>query len=156
MDFKHFQSLVDNLFSYNDEGLVTRYHEVKPETLNPLVLAYIGDAYFNLYMRGRLLTYEQNKVQILHSFGAKMVSAKYQAIAYQEIESDLTETEMAVFKRGRNAKCNVPKSATVQEYRCSTGFEALLGFLYLKKDFVRLNEIVDKVFLIISQKLAKK
>lgn len=156
MDFKHFQSLVDNLFSYNDEGLVTRYHEVKPETLNPLVLAYIGDAYFNLYMRGRLLAYEQNKVQILHSFGAKMVSAKYQAIAYQEIESDLTETEMAVFKRGRNAKCNVPKSATVQEYRCSTGFEALLGFLYLKKDFVRLNEIVDKVFLIISQKLAKK
>ena len=156
MDFKHFQSLVDNLFSYDDKGLITRDHEVKPETLNPLVLAYIGDAYFNLYMRGRLLASEQNKVQILHSFGAKMVSAKYQAIAYKEIEDDLSEDELAVFKRGRNAKCNVPKSATVQEYRCSTGFEALLGLLYLKKDFERLNEIVDKTFLIISQRLSKK
>ena len=60
MDFKHFQTLVDNLFSYDDAGLVTRYQDVKPETLNPLVLAYIGDAYFNLYMRGRLLAFEQN------------------------------------------------------------------------------------------------
>ena len=156
MDFKHFQTLVDNLFSYDDAGLVTRYQDVKPETLNPLVLAYIGDAYFNLYMRGRLLAFEQNKVQILHSFGAKMVSAKYQSVAYKEIEAELTELEQAVFKRGRNAKCNVPKSATVQEYRCSTGFEALLGFLYLKKDFARLTALVDKTFLITAQNLAKK
>ena len=98
MDFKHFQTLVDNLFSYDDAGLVTRYQDVKPETLNPLVLAYIGDAYFNLYMRSRLLAFEQNKVQILHSFGAKMVSAKYQAVAYKEIEAELTELEQAVLK----------------------------------------------------------
>lgn len=77
-----------------------------------------------------------------------MVSAKYQAVAYKEIEAELTELEQAVFKRGRNAGCNVPKSATVQEYRCSTGFEALLGFLYLKKDFARLTALVDKTFLL--------
>lgn len=157
MQFDHFKFLVDSLFSADESGAVKKkYCEVRPEALNPLVLAYIGDAYFNLFIRGKLLAYEQNKVQVLHRFGAQIVSAVWQAKAYHGIEVMLSEAEVAVFKRGRNAKSHVPKSASVAEYRTSTGFEALLGYLYLKEDYDRLYELVEKSFEIISQAMMEQ
>ncbi|QJW48803.1 hypothetical protein HA075_26300 [bacterium BFN5] len=76
-----------------------------------------------------------------------------QAHGYKGIESILTEEEIAVVRRGRNAKSNVPKSATISEYRYSTGFEALLGSLYLSEKFDRLSEIAEKAFVVISREM---
>ena len=117
--------------------------EVK--TLSPLVTAYIGDAYFHLYVRTRLLTVTR-RIQNLHDLSAEIVSATAQAEAYSKIESQLTDSEREIFRRGKNAKSHAPRSATVSEYHASTGFESLLGELYLKKNFERLNEICDFAF----------
>ena len=94
-------------------GVQQRYDSVDPKTLHPLVLAYIGDAYFHLFVRGRILSYEQSKVQVLHQFSAQMVSAVWQDKAYRAIESLLTEEEKAVYKRGRNAKSHAPRSQRI-------------------------------------------
>lgn len=115
---------------------------VDTRELSPLVTAYIGDAYFHLYVRTRLLQ-KTHKIDKLHDLSAKIVSATFQANAYKKIEKYLTEDERTIFKRGRNAKSHAPRVATVQEYHASTGFEALLGELYLKKNFARLDEICE-------------
>ncbi len=155
MKFDQFQFLIDNAFGAcdGDGPPPIKYADTPVQQLNPLVLAYIGDAYFNLYVRTKLLSYEQNKVRVLHTFGAKAVSATMQAIAYRSIEGELTEQEKSIVRRGRNAKSTVPKSATVGEYRSSTGFEALLGYLYLEKNYDRLSEIVEKSFIIITREM---
>ena len=119
------------------------------KTLSPLVTAYIGDAYFHLYVRTRLLTVTR-KIQNLHDLSTKIVSAVAQAEAYKKIEPHLTDDERDIFRRGRNAKSHAPRSATVAEYHASTGFESLLGELYLKKNFSRLNEICDLAFTSLS------
>lgn len=156
MNFDHFKHLVANIFVQGAEGngaLPAKYNSISAKRLHPLVLAYIGDAYFTLYVRTRLLAYEQNKVRVLHNFDAKMVSAVMQACAYRSIEGMLSEDELAIVRRGRNAKVNVPKSATIAEYRCSTGFEALLGYLYLAENFDRLSEIAENAFVVISREM---
>ena len=117
--------------------------EVK--TLSPLVTAYIGDAYFHLYVRTRLLSVT-HKINKLHDLSAEIVSAVAQAAAYKEIESQLTDDERDIFRRGRNAKSHAPRSATVAEYHASTGFESLLGELFLRKNFSRLDEICELAF----------
>ncbi len=156
MNFDHFKFLLDHAFQQGTGGegaLPAKYDSIPVERLHPLVLAYVGDAYFSLYIRTRLLAYEQNKVRVLHTFDAKMVSAAMQARGYKGIEGMLSEEELAVVRRGRNAKSNVPKSATVHEYRYSTGFEALLGWLYLSEKFERLSEIAEKAFVVISREM---
>ena len=117
--------------------------EVK--TLSPLVTAYIGDAYFHLYVRTRLLSVT-HKISKLHDLSADIVSAVSQAEAYKKIEPQLTDDERDIFRRGRNAKSHAPRSATVEEYHASTGFESLLGELFLKKNFSRLDEICESAF----------
>ena len=157
MKFDHFKFLVDSMFAPDDLGKVhKKYDAVDPKALNPLVLAYIGDAYFHLFVRGRLLGYEQNKVQILHQFSAQIVSAVWQAKAYLGIEKMLTEEEKAVFRRGRNDKSHAPKSASVAEYHMSTGFEALLGTLYLTEKYDRLYELAEASFEIISEAMMQQ
>lgn len=155
MKFDQFQFLVNNAFGEGtgDGAPPVKYTETQPERLHPLVLAYVGDAYFTLYVRTQLLSYEQNKVRVLHTFGSKIVSATMQALAYKTLENDLTEEEQGVARRGRNAKSTVPKSATVGEYRASTGFETLVGYLYLTKQHERLSEIVEKAFAVISREM---
>ena len=133
-----------------------RYDHVDVKQLNPLVLAYVGDAYFHLFVRTRLLSYEQAKVQALHSFSAQIVSAVWQAKAYQGIEERLTEEEKGIYRRGRNAKSHAPRSASVAEYHASTGFEALLGSLYLSEQNERLYEIAEASFQIISEMMMKE
>ena len=115
------------------------------KTLSPLILAHIGDAYFHLYIRTRLLQVTHN-ITRLHDLSAEIVSAPAQAKLYSEIENLLTDDEQDIFRRGRNAKSHAPRRATVAEYHASTGFEALLGELYLKKNFTRLDEICELAF----------
>ena len=157
MKFDHFKMLVEMMFQPDGAGgVLQRYDYVDVRQLNPLVLAYVGDAYFHLYVRTRLLSYEQAKVQALHSFSAQMVSAVWQAKAYQKIEDKLTEEEKAIFRRGRNAKSHAPRSSTVAEYHASTGFEALLGSLYLSEQNERLYEIAEMSFQVISQAMMQE
>ena len=156
MNFDHFQKLVDNFFVVNEAGELApgKYEDIPVERMPALVLAYIGDAYFTLYVRSRLLAYEQNKVRVLHTFDAKIVSAVMQSKAIKALEPELLPEEADIVRRGRNAKSTVPKSASIAEYRWATGFEALVGFLYLQKRQERLSEIVDKAFAVISREMA--
>ncbi|MBR2214497.1 MAG: ribonuclease III [Selenomonadaceae bacterium] len=152
MTFAHFKLLVDMMFVPDEQGGVfTRYKEIDADNLPPLVQAYIGDAYFHLFVRGKLLAYEQSKVQALHEFSAQIVSAVWQAKAYYGIAPLLTEAEEAIFRRGRNAKSHAPRSASVAEYHISTGFEALLGWLYLTQQNERLYTIAEAAFQVISR-----
>ena len=86
------------------------------------------------------------KIDKLHDLSAEIVSATFQADAYKKIEKYLTDDEKDIFRRGRNAKSHAPRVATVAEYHASTGFEALLGELFLNKKFARLDEICELVF----------
>ena len=115
------------------------------KTLSPLVLAHVGDAYFHLFVRTRLLQVTRN-VTKLHDLSAQIVSATAQAKIYRELETFLTDDERDIFRRGRNAKSHAPRKATVAEYHASTGFEALLGELFLRQNFSRLNEICERAF----------
>lgn len=152
MTFEHLKKLVDMMFVPDGSGgVLQRYDSVNPRELHPLVLAYIGDAYFHLFVRGRLLSYDQTKVQVLHQFSAQMVSAVWQDKAYRAIEPMLTEEEKSIYKRGRNAKSHAPRSASVAQYHSSTGFEALLGSLYLQEKNDRLYEIAEASFQVISK-----
>ena len=126
-----------------EEGLNFPADDIK--TLSPLVLAHIGDAYFHLYVRTSLLQVTHN-ITRLHELSAEIVSAIAQAKTYNAIENFLTDNERDIFRRGRNAKSHAPRKATVAEYHASTGFEALLGDLFLRKNFTRLEEICELAF----------
>lgn len=120
--------------------------------LNPILLAYIGDVVFSMYIRLRLLPVSSH-VRIVNDLGAKMVSAVYQCQAMAELKTKLTPEEETVFRRGRNAKSQVPKSASVYEYRMATAFEALLGYLFLEEREQRLHELLNEAFVIITEKM---
>lgn len=156
MKFDQFQFLAGQTFGHQvpDGQQQARFAEADARTLPPLVLAYVGDAFFNLYVRTRLLAFEQNHVRVLHSYGSRMVSATLQAHALRQLEEELSEEEQSMVRRGRNAKSTVPKSASVGDYRASTGLEALLGYLYLRGDEARLTALTDKIFVIISGRLS--
>ncbi len=122
--------------------------------MHPILLAYIGDSVFSLYIRLRLLP-TSSHVRIVSDIGSKMVSAVYQCKAMEALKETLTPEEADVFRRGRNAKSMVPKSATVYEYRLATAFEALLGYLLLEEREERLHELLDSSFAIIADKMNK-
>lgn len=115
---------------------------------NPLVLAYIGDTLYDLYVRSRLIAQNGDlSAHKLHVAAIRYVKAHGQSAAMAVLEEQLTEQELAAYKRGRNTKSyTVPKNADVGEYRRATGFEALLGWLYVKGDNDRLNEIMEMSF----------
>lgn len=113
--------------------------------LNGTALAYIGDAVYEVYVRDYLLHKGLTKVNALHKEAKQYVSAKAQSsIMARLIESELLTTEeLMVFKRGRNAKSHTSaKNTDVLTYKVSTGFEALLGYLYMSKQSDRLNELM--------------
>ncbi|MBP0727037.1 Mini-ribonuclease 3 [Bacillus sp. RG28] len=118
---------------------------VDARQLNSLALAYIGDAVYEIYVRHHLLTKGTVRPNQLHKAATSFVSAKGQAkIIKQMFTNDmLTEEEIAVVKRGRNAKSGtVPKNTDVQTYRYATAFEALIGYYYLLKQEERLQELI--------------
>ena len=97
-------------------------------------------------MRETLVLDANRPVNDLHKESVKYVSAKAQTVAFEKIKDDLTEDELAIFKRGRNAKVgHSPKSATDGEYHCATGVEALFGYLYLNNEIDRIKELFSKI-----------
>ncbi|MCH5585912.1 ribonuclease III [Shimazuella sp. AN120528] len=116
----------------------------KPDELPPLTLAYIGDAVQELYVRHHLVASGEVKPQRLQQIAIRYVSAAAQAHAIQMIMDQLTEDEIAVYKRGRNAKTtSISRRADVGKYRQGTGLETLLGYLYLMGQADRLQEIMQ-------------
>lgn len=111
--------------------------------LSPLKLAYLGDAVLDLYVRAYMVKNDMGKAGKLHKKAVSIVNATAQARFVQKIEPCLNETEADIFRRGRNAKSGMaPKNSPVADYRMATGFEALLGYLYVSGGYSRLNEIL--------------
>jgi len=111
---------------------------------NGLVLAYIGDAVYELKIREYLINSKLGKVNELHKSAINYTMAKSQAEIIDYLMDSLTEEEIEYYKRGRNTGgTHKPKNASLNEYRKATGFEALIGYLYLIKNEERLNQIVD-------------
>ncbi len=126
-----------NILNYTDLPMQN------PHLLPPLALAYIGDAVYELAVRRYLLAGGTVRANQLHRQAVKYVKASAQAKVLFALEDVLTDEEKDIVRRGRNAKSlHVPKGAGVMEYKHSTAFESLLGFLYLKGDKKRLNEIL--------------
>ncbi len=121
-----------------------------------LTLAYMGDVCWSLYIREHLIATGIYQVQILHTLAAEMVSAKWQARILYEIETLLNDRELKVTKRARNAHSSVPKSATVAEYRESTAFEALLGYLYLSGQAERLDFLLRRSLDFLAEEFRKQ
>ena len=110
--------------------------------MNPVVLAFVGDAAYTLYVRRRLALSHGFHTGELNRLAAEQVSAHGQSGALERILPLLTEEEEDIFRRGRNAKKPTKsKHATVGEYARSTGFEALLGYLYLTGQTARIEEL---------------
>ncbi|MCA1012884.1 Mini-ribonuclease 3 [Halobacillus halophilus] len=123
--------------------------------MKSLALAYMGDSVYELYVRKHLLESGKIQPQRLHKAAVKFVSAVSQAraVGYWQEEGILTEEEQAILRRGRNAKSgSVPKSTNVQTYRYSTGFEAVLGFLYLSGKTERLDELIEKTIQFVEER----
>ena len=119
--------------------------EEKARRLNPVVLAFIGDAAYSLYIREKLALASDYKTGTLQKLSSASVSAKGQAALLKNIEAKFTDTEREIFLRGRNAKKPTKsKNATVAEYNLSTGFEAVVGYLYLTGAYARLDDLLSE------------
>jgi ribonuclease-3 family protein len=119
--------------------------ETNVNVYSPLVLAYIGDAIYEVLIRTLVVNEGNCQVNKMHLKTREYVKASAQATMYFKIEPYLTPDEVSIFKRGRNAKsATKAKNASVTDYRNATGFEALIGYLYLNNEYKR---IVDLLYL---------
>jgi len=116
-------------------------------TINVIALAYLGDSIYEVYVRENLLKNGYSKVDDMQKEAVKYVSAKSQAIIIERLINDniLNEDEIDVVRRGRNYKRSIhPKNTDIITYKMSTGFEALIGYLYLK-DINRLKNVLEYI-----------
>ncbi|HHU70584.1 MAG TPA: ribonuclease III [Clostridiales bacterium] len=132
-----FANYIKNLFNLPDTDI---------KSYSPLTLAYIGDSVYDLVIKTTITWKGNAPVNKLHKKVTSIVKATAQAEHYHMIENMLTEEEMAVYKRGRNAKSfTSAKNAGVVEYRTATGLEALIGYMYLTGKTERIMEIMKPV-----------
>ena len=119
----------------------------KARELNPLVLAYVGDGVHTLYIRLIAVHSTTGKADKLHKFVTSKVNAKSQAECMQKILPLLTEEENDIFHRARNShQHSMAKNASVADYKLASGFEAVIGFLYLIGDNKRLSFLLDSCY----------
>ncbi|MBO5411797.1 MAG: ribonuclease III [Clostridia bacterium] len=112
--------------------------------ISPITLAFVGDATYSLYVRERLAKLATGKVGSFQRVASKILSAKGQSAFLEKVEPLFTQEEADVFRRGKNAKkATKAKSASSLEYNRSTGFEAVLGYLYLIGETARINELLS-------------
>ena len=117
--------------------------EVEAREYSPLALEYLGDAVYELSIRTFVMNHGNTQVNKMHKKTAGLVKAEAQANFYKVLEEELTEEEKAVYRRGRNAKSvTMAKHATMKDYRMATGFEALMGYLYLTEQMERMAELL--------------
>ena len=122
---------------------VLGYPVEDPRQIPALNLAYVGDTVYDLYIRAYLIHTHPETVHNLHLLSAQMVCAQGQARAFFALEPMLTEEELAIYRRGRNAHSGtVPKNANVTDYRVATGLETLLGHLWVLGREERVDELM--------------
>ena len=118
--------------------------DVDLKTYSPLTLAYIGDGIYELIVRSVVVNQGNTKASQLHRQTSQLVKAEAQSAMMEFLLPVMTEEEETVYRRGRNAKsATMAKNATVTDYRKATGFEALMGYLYLKDETERILELVS-------------
>ena len=135
------ESIKDNLTSDIWDVLVLK--SVSPRQLSPLVLAYIGDSIFDLVVKTKIVTAGNTQVNKMNRAASSIVKAESQSKMIGYLEDKLTEEEGSVYKRGRNAKSYTSaKNASISDYRRATGFEALMGYLYLSGQYEIIFELI--------------
>ncbi|MBR2570467.1 MAG: ribonuclease III [Paenibacillus sp.] len=129
------------------EGWMFPYPPSKPsQQMNPITLAYIGDAIYEVMVRQWILSQPNHRPHHMHREAISYVSAKAQAKLLGKLMDRLSEEEANVVRQGRNAKSQVPKNADVNDYRQATALEALVGYLYMENKLDRLREIAAVLF----------
>lgn len=131
----------------NFDGIIREKFDIKEvdiKTYSPLALAYIGDGIYDLIIRSIVVGKGNTSANQLHRRTSRLVKASAQSEMIEVLLPVLTQEEEAVYKRGRNAKSpTMAKNATMSDYRRATGFEALMGYLYLKGQMERILELVS-------------
>ena len=131
---------MEKSISYLKEQFQLESQDIR--SYSPLTLAYIGDAIYDLYIRTILVSRGNKQANKLHKEASSLVKAPTQSKMIEVLEPLFTQEEESVYKRGRNAKSyTTAKNATMGEYRRATGFEAVMGYLYLKDEFPRVVEL---------------
>lgn len=123
-----------------------RLTKAEARALGGLTLAFFGDSVYEVLVRERIVKGGTLPVNTLHKKAVEKVNAGFQSKAFEAIEPLLSEDELEIFKRGRNATGNnVPRSSNSKDYRRATGFEALFGYLYLIGENDRITELFEVV-----------
>lgn len=123
-----------------------RLYKMDYKQLNGLTLAYMGDAVYEIYIRKYVISLGYSKVNELHKRVIKFTSGNAQAMLMHSLleENLLTEEEINIFKRGRNSHVHTQrKNMNIQDYMDATGFEAIIGYLYLMENISRIEEIIE-------------
>jgi ribonuclease III family protein len=132
-------------------GMMERMKKA-PGEMSPLLLAYLGDAVYEVFIRSHLVARGFFRPHDLQREATRYVSAGAQAKVYRALEGELADEEREILKRGRNAKSgSVPKNAKVTDYRMSTGLEALIGYLYCLGEEQRLTQLMQKAIVTVEK-----
>ena len=142
-----FRNAATTILHSNEVTLMRFYNKsCDVNNLSPLTLAFVGDTVFDLFVREKLVCEANRPVNKLHKAATGYVSAAAQAKAAQKVLPELTERELSVLKRGRNAHTNhKAKNASEGDYHYATALEALFGYLYLSGELDRLRELFDLI-----------
>lgn len=127
------------------------FSKIDLQTVSMQTLAFIGDAVYDLYIRTYLASKSNEKSGKLHQKAISYVSAKAQARIIDQLMESLKEEEQLIYKRGRNTNIVTNKHVDQIVYQKATGFESLIGYLYLSKNLVRLEEVLKKVIEIVEE-----
>lgn len=129
------------LDSYLCEVFQTEEHDIR--SYSPLSLAFIGDCVYDLVIKSLIIRKGNRPVNVMQKETSRLVQASAQSAMMRVMQEHLTEEEHAVYRRGRNAKSVSPaKNQSITDYRRATGFEALIGYLYLKKNYRRIVDLI--------------
>ncbi len=119
------------------------FSEIDANALSPLMLAYVGDAVYEVVIRAMLLKSGGSTTKKINREAVKYVSAPAQAAFTEKLIPNLTEKEAEILRRGRNAHpATTAKNATISQYRKATGFEALMGYLFLNDEIKRMTDLI--------------
>ncbi|MBQ4061692.1 MAG: ribonuclease III [Christensenellaceae bacterium] len=129
----------------NTNGLLSGISDVEARFKNPLVLAYIGDTVYDLYVRSTLVKSSSLGINEIHKKACSMVNARAQARIADKLMPLFNEEETDIFKRGRNSKSGIPKNMTPADYHAATGLEAVIGYLYLTGKADRIEEFFEVI-----------
>ena len=141
-----------NLISLNDDTLLAQ--DIDLRQISPLTLSFIGDSVYDLMIREYLIALANRPVGQLNARKVNVVNCKFQAECFSLLQPYLTDEELTVYKRGKNADVHsTPKHADKNDYHKATGIEALFGYLYLKKDISRLRELFGIIQSAVDEKV---